>query len=51
MDYRPEIGIINGVCPKHSNSKLLVDGIRLEHYQRMVKDKAKKLDKGYSEIV
>lgn len=51
IDYRPEIGVVNGVCPKHENSRLLVDGVRIEHYQKSIREKTKRFDKGYSEIV
>lgn len=51
VDYRPEIGIVNGICPNHPDSKLLVDGVRIEHYQKMVREKADRLAKGYSTIV
>lgn len=51
VDYRPVIGIVNAICPRHENSRLLVDGVRIEHYQKMVRDKTKRLEKGYSEIV
>lgn len=37
IDYKAELGIVNAVCPKHSNSTLLVDGIHIEIYSKMVK--------------
>lgn len=41
IDYRETIGIVNGVCPKHEKSKLLVDGVRIELYQKIVASQVK----------
>lgn len=49
VDYREEIGIVNGVCPKHPKSNLLVDGIRIEIYQKVMQQK--RFDSKPSEIV
>lgn len=34
VDYREELGIVNGVCPNHKDSVLTVNGIRMEVFQR-----------------
>lgn len=49
LDVKKDIGIVNGVCPKHPSNKLLFDGIELETYKRIVKARKAKLDKEASE--
>lgn len=39
IDYREEIGVVNGVCNNHDGSVLLVDGVRMEVYQQVLKQK------------
>lgn len=49
VDYREDLGIVNGVCPKHSNSELLVKGVRVNVFLRELEKK--KLDKRDSKVV
>ena len=44
IDYREELGIVNGQCKYHPNSKLMVDGVRMEVYLKALKEK-QRLDK------
>lgn len=46
VDYKKDLGIINGQCPVHAKSMLLVDGLRVEAFIKL-----KKLDRKASEIV
>lgn len=41
VDYKPELHVVNGKCPNHPKSFLLVDGVPVEFYERV----AKKFDK------
>lgn len=49
IDYREEIGIVNGVCPNHKDSVLMVDGVRMEVFQRQARKKS--FDRKPSDIV
>lgn len=49
IDYKEELGIVNGVCPKHAHSVLLVNGVRLEVLKKAVDRKG--FDRKPSEIV
>lgn len=43
IDYREELGIVNGVCPKHSGSVLMVNGVRMEVFKKRLEQQ--KIDK------
>jgi hypothetical protein len=49
IDYREEIGIVNGVCPKHKDSVLMVNGVRMEVYMKAMQQR--KVDSKPSKIV
>lgn len=49
IDYKEKLGIVNGICPNHSNSHLMINGIRADAIQKL-KPK-KKLDNKISEII
>lgn len=34
IDYRANLGVVNGICPKHPESKLLIDGTYAEAKRR-----------------
>lgn len=36
IDYRESLGIVNGVCPNHKDSVLMVNGVRMEVFQKMM---------------
>lgn len=35
VDYREGLEVVNGECPNHLNSKLLVDGVRIDIYAKV----------------
>jgi hypothetical protein len=37
VDYRETLGIVNGVCPHHKDSVLMVNGVRMEVFQKEMK--------------
>jgi hypothetical protein len=49
IDYREELGIVNGVCPKHLGSVLMVNGVRMEAFKRALEQK--KIDKAKRKTV
>ncbi len=49
VDYREEIGVVNGVCPKHPNSELMVKGVRVGVFLKELEKR--KLDKKGSKVV
>lgn len=51
LDVRKDIGVVNGKCPNHKKSTLLVDGMPIEAYKKFLEKKAKKFDTKSSEIV
>lgn len=40
IDFRKTIGVINGRCPRHSDSVLLVNGLPYEFYKALHKKNA-----------
>lgn len=51
VDVRPSLGIVNGVCPRHSGSRLLIDGVPVEIYGRVLEAKKKKVENTDSDRV
>lgn len=49
-DYKKGLGIVNGICPNHDKSRLLLDGIPIEAYKKIMETK-KKVDKKSSSIL
>lgn len=49
VDYREELGIVNGVCPVHKDSVLMVNGVRMEVFQREMQKR--KLDNQKAKVV
>ncbi len=49
VDYREELGIVNGVCPKHKGSVLLVNGIRMSVLLKLREQE--KIDKMRTKVV
>ena len=49
VDFKEDLGIVNGVCPRHKKSVLLVKGVRVEVFLRELNKR--KLDRKHSEIV
>ena len=51
LDIKEDLGIVNGVCPKHPKNVLLFDGITIEAYKKNLIENRKKLDRKHSAVV
>jgi hypothetical protein len=49
IDYEEELGLVRGICPAHKNSILMVNGIRMEVFQKLVE--RRKLDSERKQVV
>jgi hypothetical protein len=43
IDYKADLGIVNGICPQHPKSVLLINGRNMEAHKRYIE--SRKLDK------